>query len=225
MANAGDGQKDSRPGFKRPSYLGGMGGPGKITQDKSVSSNEVEPKTGETEHAVEEKEDTQLFTWRVWLMPRRPLVSAVVIGVLILSLAFAYWTFPQIIFILAVALILLNRLAAYLFPVNYILTEKTVGYRTLLARDIRDWARFFTYQEFPDGVLLAHDSRNIRGRMKEGLFLYYDTDNSSKDEILKVVKAKLRPPAEAIQHDSQEKQEKGGFKSALRRVRDLKKKT
>ncbi len=224
MANAADGQKDSRPGFKRPSYLGGTGGPGKISQGESVTSNEQEPKTSETKKAVEEKEDTKLYSWRVWLLPRRPLVSTVVIGVLVLSLILAYRTFPQVVFLLAVTLILLNRLAAYLFPVTYILTEKTVGYRALLARDVRDWTRFFTYQEFPDGVLLAHDSRNLRGRMKEGLFLYYDNESSNKDEVLKVVQAKLRPPAEAIQYDNQEKKGKGGFKSALRRVRDLKKK-
>ncbi len=216
---------NARPKVSRPSYLGGPGSASRL------SGNEPLPpeKGGTGSTAPEEsseapKEDVELYSWRIWLLPRRPWVSALVVGVMILSLGFAYWAFPQVIFVVVVTLILLNRLAAYLFPVRYTLTEETVGYRTILAKDVRGWNRFFTYHQFPDGVLLSHDVRSIRGRLREGLFLYYNQDGSNKDEVLKIVQAKLKPPAEAGKKEGDGTQYKGGLGSALRRIRDFRKK-
>ncbi|MGI6643961.1 MAG: hypothetical protein ACOX3V_08235 [Bacillota bacterium] len=210
------------PRVKRPSYLGGPRPSGTEPHLPEKGENGV---TTPEESPETPKEDVELYSWRIWLLPRRPLISVVVISVMVLCLVFAYWAFPHVVFVVAVTIILLNRLAAYLFPVTYTLTEETVGYRTILAKDVRDWGRFFTYHEFPDGVLLAHDVRSIRGRLREGLFLYYNQDGSNKDQVLKVVQAKLSPPAEARKRKDDEGSYKGGLRSALRRIRDFRKRT
>ncbi len=199
----------------RPSYLRG-GRPGSIepviaTQEKPVEA--VEAKTV--------SEDKVLCQWKIWLFPRRPTVSAVVSIVIIGSLGLAYWTYPNALFISLIALLLVNRLAMYLFPVKYTIGEETVGYVTFLAKDKRTWDQFVTYYQFPDGVLLTHDQRGFRGRLKEGLFLYYHRDLSNKEQILDLVKTKLKPPKEVAREEPDPK--KGGLLSAWRRARRAKK--
>ena len=135
----------------------------------------------------------------------------------------AYWAFPNILFVGIITFILINRLAPYLFPVNYIFTEQTAGYSTFMAKDIRPWNRVFTYYAFPDGVLLANDVRRVRGRMREGLFMYYETGATNQDQILDVVRSKLKPPEEAMAPKAQD-ENKGGFGSAIRRIRKFRQK-
>ena len=150
--------------------------------------------------------------------PRRPGVSTAVVITLLACIGVAYWAFPNVLFVGIITFILINRLAPYLFPVNYILTEQTAGYSTFMAKDIRPWNKVFTYYEFPDGVLLANDIRRVRGRMREGLFMYYDTGAVNKEQILDVVRSKLRPPAEAMTPKSAD-DNKGGIGSAFRRIK------
>lgn len=168
---------------------------------------------------IEEKPDVTLSSWKVWLLPRRPAVSAGVVAALFACIGVAYWAFPELIFVGVITLILINRLAPYLFPVKYTLTEKTVGYSTFLAKDTRNWERIFTYYTYPDGVLLSNDVRSVRGRMREGMFLYYEPGATNKDEVLQVVQSKLRSPKEALAPAEGEQPFKGGIGSALRRVR------
>ncbi len=214
---------DSTPKVKRPSYLGGPGTKKAFGDEPASSKKGKAPAEKPESDRKEPKEDAELHTWRVWLFPRRPLVSAGVVLVIVLSLGFAYRMFPQPIFLLIFGVILMNRLATYLFPVNYTLTEETVGYRAILVRDVREWSRFFTYREFPDGVLLSHDVRSLRGRMREGLFLYYKDDLSNKDDVLQIVRAKLDLLEKARKEDAGDPAGKGGFRSALRRIRAVRK--
>jgi len=209
---SGGGGSAPKKSVSRPSYLGG-----------SRSQTQSLPVETKAEPVVSKpaSEDKALYEWKIWLFPRRPMVSAIVVLVVLGSLALAYWTYPEPLFIAIIALILLNRLALYLFPVKYTIGEVTVGYETLLARDKRTWDKFFTYYQFPDGVLLAHDTRGLRGRLKEGLFLYYNRDLSNKEQILDLVKARLKPPKEAMR-DDQSSPSKGGILSAWRRVRRAK---
>jgi len=225
MANKG-GEKRR---IRRPSYLRGPVVAGKVRakieegkKDESDKSRRAQQEAQE-DQKEELKKDLELYSWKVWLLPRRPLVSVLVVTSLIGSIALAYWAFPRLFFILVISVILVNRLAPYLFPVRYILREETVGYKTFLARDIRPWQRLFTYYEFPDGVLLTYDTRSIRGRIREGLFLYYDETGSNKDEILSIVRKKLKPPEEAFV-PKKEQGYKGGFRSALRRIRSIRSK-
>jgi hypothetical protein len=218
--------EQSQPGRPagRPSYLRGLRprekAPGAVKQEAKDEAKEVAP----VEEEQEAKEDVELYRWINWLLPRRPLVAVFVIASFIGSIAIAYWAVPQLFFVSVISVIFLNRLAPYLFPVTFILTEEKVGYRTFLARDIRPWNAFMAYREFPDGVLLTHDIRTFRGRMKEGIFLYYYQDGSNKDEILRIVSSKLKPLDEALSTDQKAKEEKGGLRSAIRRIRRLRSK-
>ena len=95
-------------------------------------------------------------------------ISVLVVASIHRCLGLAYWAFPQLFFVLIMAVILLNRLAVYLFPVKYILTEETVGFRTFLNRIFALGIKVLTYYEFEDGVLVSHDTRTVRGRLKSG---------------------------------------------------------
>ncbi len=214
-----DDQKKPRPASRRPSYL--TGPVGSVRPVPASALPEVAPKAGEARKEQEEvKEDHELYTWKVWLFPRRPLVSAAVVVALFALIALAYWAFPNPFFVSIISVILVNRLAPYLFPVKYVLTEQTVGYRTFLARDVRNWERIFTFYDYPDGVLLANDTRTMRGRLREGLFLYYEPGGTNRDDVLNVVNAKLKTPKEAMA-PKEERDYKGGVSSAFRRIRKL----
>ena len=214
-----DKQKPDRPRGRRPSYLTGPVGSAKPLP--ASGGSEIAP--GRKKEAVREeaKPDVQLYSWKIWLLPRRPAVSAAVVIALIGCVGIAYWALPQVLFVGIISLILLNRLAPYLFPVTFVLTEETVGYKTFLARDVRQWGRIFTYYQFPDGVLLANDVRSVRGRFREGLFLYFEAGGANKDEVLRVVQSKVKSPKEAVAPASGGHAYKGGVGSALRRIRKL----
>ncbi|HHW18786.1 MAG TPA: hypothetical protein GXX30_07780 [Firmicutes bacterium] len=217
------------PRVQRPSYLRGSIAPKAANPSRPEAVSAAQPGHERPEvqrpeaQKAEEKEDVELYSWSVWLLPRRPLVSVLVVASLIGSILLAYWTLPQVFFVVIISLILINRLAPYLFPVKYVMTEETVGYRTFLAKDIRPWGNLLTYYQFPDGVLLTHDTRTIRGRMKEGIFLYYEKDGSNKEQVLNIVRSKLKPPKEAFA-PREDNEYKGGIRSAWRRIRNLKSK-
>jgi len=201
---------------RRPAYLSGPAGSVKTSQETAAPRVEKPQEAAKQPEAAQE--DRELYRWKTWLLPRRPALSAVVVIVLVLCLGLAYWAFPQPLFMVVIGLILINRLAPYLFPVTWIFTEETAGYKTLLAKDVRKWGQIFTYYEYPDGVLLSNDLRTVRGRLREGLFVYYEPGGANKERVLEVVKAKLKPPKEAMApKDAQEF--KGGVGSALRRIR------
>jgi len=209
--------EQSRPGKTgRPAYLRGL----RPREKPPGEIKEVAP----VEEEQEPKEDVELYRWTNWLLPRRPLVAVFVIGSLIGCIALAYWAVPQPFFVAVITVIFLNRLAPYLFPVTFVLTEETAGYKTFLARDIRNWDVFLAYREFPDGVFLTHDIRTLRGRLKEGIFLYYYEDCSNKDEILRIVGSKLKPLDEALSTEPDKKENKGGLRSAFERIRRLRSK-
>lgn len=215
-----DKEKLDRPRSRRPSYLSGPVGSARPVP--ASAQPEAGPARKPAEQAGQDKPDVKLYSWSVWLLPRRPKVSAGVIVALLGCIGLAYWAMPQILFVGIITLILINRLAPYLFPLKYSLTEKTAGYSTFLARDVREWGRIFTYHQYPDGILLANDVRSIRGRMREGMFLYFEPNGANKDEVLKIVQAKLKPPTEALTPKEGDQQPyKGGIGSAFRRVRKV----
>ena len=201
---------------RRPAYLSGPSGPAKTSLEAPPPSADKAESVAKEPEAVQE--DRELYRWKTWLLPRRPALSAVVVVVLVGCLGLAYWAFPQPIFMVVIGLILINRLAPYLFPVTWVFTEETAGYKTFLAKDVRKWGQIFTYYEYPDGVLLSNDLRTIRGRLREGLFVYYEPGGANKERVLEVVKAKLKPPKEAMAPKG-EQEFKGGVGSALRRIR------
>lgn len=201
---------------RRPSYLSGPGGSRPLPAEEAKPAGSGAPAE---EPAPQEQEDRLLHSWSVWLLPRRPLVSAVVIAVLFLSIGMAYWAMPRLLFVGLITVILINRLAPYLFPVKYQISEQRVGYKTFLAADSRPWEKFFTYHTFKDGVLLANDTRSMRGRFKEGLFMYYGKDTPVED-VLATIGSKLPSPEEAMK-PKDNIEYKGGMGSALRRVRKV----
>ena len=204
---------------RRPAYLSGPAGPAKPSPAPPPPA--YAEKAGEAAKEAEEtKEDQEIYRWKTWLLPRRPAISAVVVVVVLGCLGLAYWSFPQPLFVVIIGLILVNRLAPYLFPVTWVFTEETVGYRTFLARDVRKWEQVFTYYEYPDGVLLSNDVRTIRGRLREGLFVYYEVGGTNKEKVLEIVKAKVKSPKEAMAPKT-DHEYKGGVGSALRRIRRI----
>lgn len=209
--------KKERPQSRRPSYLSGSAGTAKTASAQETAAPAKE------EAAQVPALDKEIMRWKVWLLPRRPAVSVAVVVTLIACIGVAYWAFPNLLFVGIITFILVNRLAPYLFPVTYILTEQTAGYKTFAAKDIRPWSKMFTYYEFPDGVLFANDVRGVRGRMREGLFMYYELGAPAKDQILDVVRSKLKPPTEAMA-PKPKAVGKGGIGSAIRRIRKTKQK-
>lgn len=212
-----DKEKSPRPRGRRPSYLTGPVGSAKAVPD-SAQPETASKKVLQQEEVIEDKE---LVSWKVWLLPRRPGISAAVIVTLLACIGVAYWAFPNVLFVAIITFILVNRLAPYLFPVKFILTEQTAGYKTVMAKDVRPWTKVFTFYEFPDGVLLSNDVRSIRGRLREGLFLYYEAGATNKEQVLDVVRAKLKSPADALAPKANDAGFKGGVGSALRRVKKL----
>lgn len=162
--------------------------------------------------------DTELLSWKVWLFPKRPMISTLVVSVVFVCLFLAYRAVPQLLFVAVLGLIFINRLAPYLFPVTFYIREVTVGYRTFLAKDQKRWDRFFCYSVFPDGVLLSHDTSGLRGRIREGLFLYFDKELASKDEIVAQVRARL-PSAKEAHESKGTTEKKAGVSYAWQRAK------
>lgn len=212
---------------RRPAYLRG-GTPGRQEKDSSgdAAKSASEALQGEARRAAgAESREEVLLSWRVWLLPKNPLKSLLVISSTIGMVALAYWAIPQFLFVGLICILILNRLAPYLFPMKYELTETTVSFKTYMASNKKQWSELFCYREFPDGVMLMHDPRKVTGRVREGIFLYYDDRLEHKDEILKIVSSRLRPLKEAIaaQPGKDKVTPKGGLFSAISRIRRLKK--
>lgn len=223
------GEGRSRDISRRPSYLRGAGN---RREDLAVS-RKAEKVVGETGREAAQEgadrvdgKDEILLTWHVWLLPRNPLKSVLVVSSLVGTIALAYWAVPQWLFTMLIAILILNRLAPYIFPVKYELKDATVTFKTYLASNTKQWNELFCYREYPDGVMLMHDPRTITGRMREGIFLYYDEKLEHKDEILRIVSSKLKPVSEALSGQPQRDKvsSRGGLLSAISRVRRLRQK-
>lgn len=219
----------SRNVSRRPSYLRSAG----IRRQDLEAPQETEKAPDESgkkgcQAAVGQVEakDEILLSWRVWLLPRNPLKSVLVVSSLIGMIALAYWAVPQWVFTILIAILVLNRVGPYIFPMKYELKDATVSFKTYLASNTKQWNELFCYQEYPDGIMLMHDPRTITGRMREGIFLYYDEKLEHKDEILRIVSSKLKPAREALSGKPQraEISYRGGLLSAISRVRRLKQK-
>ena len=225
------GSGSGRPGdvSRRPAYLRGTGEqrehPG-TSPKVEKNSEEATKEAGQRGAVLVEEKDEVLLTWRVWLLPRNPLKSAVVVFSLAGVIALAYWAVPSWIFVLLIAMLLLNRLAPYIFPVKYELTDATVSFKTYLASNTKMWKQLFCYREYPDGVMLMHDPRTVTGRMREGIFLSYDEELVHKDEILRIVSSKLKPVREALsgRPEATTINPRGGLFSAISRIRRLRRK-
>ena len=140
----GKGRKPDRgqPVVGRPSYLRGRSRfPEAAEKDEVQLTEEKVDEINKVEEA--KQEDTELYSWSIWLYPRRPFLSAFVTITMAGVLVVSYIVFPSKIFILFGALLLFNRLSQYLFPIKYTLTEYTVGYSSLFARDKREWINFY----------------------------------------------------------------------------------
>ncbi len=219
----------SRNVSRRPAYLRGAG----TRREDLEAPRETEKAPDESgrkacQAAVDQVDakDEILLSWRVWLLPRNPLKSVLVVSSLIGMVALAYWAVPQWVFTILIAILVLNRIGPYIFPMKYELKDATVSFRTYLASNTKQWNELFCYHEYPDGIMLMHDPRTITGRMREGIFLYYDEKLEHKDEILRIVSSKLRPAKEALSGRPQtaEVSSRGGLLGAISRVRRLRQK-
>lgn len=211
----------SKGASKRPAYLRG----GLWSRQEPSGSPAPESQTEKAGLPKTETQDEVLLTWRVWLLSRNIPKSVLVMVSTAAMIFLAYWAIPQLLFVGFITLLILNRLAPYLFPMKYELREKTVSYKTYMASNTKRWDELFCYREYPDGIMLMHDPRTITGRVREGIFLYYDESPGHKDEILRIVSSKLRPLKEAVaaRADGDGVSPKGGLFSAISRLRRLRK--
>ncbi|MBE3519495.1 MAG: hypothetical protein IMW97_04225 [Firmicutes bacterium] len=225
-----EGSSEGRSGHvsRRPAYLRGT--VPRRDVETPLRAKEAVVETGEgagrvAADKVDEKDEI-LLSWRVWLLPRNPLKSVLVVSSFVGMLALAYWAVPQVVFTILIAILILNRIGPYIFPMKYELKDATVSFKTYLASNTKRWDELFCYSEYPDGVMLMHDPRTITGRMREGIFLYYDEKLEHKDEILRIVSSKLKPAKEALsgRPKAGEVSSTGGLLSAISRVRRLRQK-
>jgi len=135
--------------------------------------------------------DEVLLRWTVHLFKRRKLVSLLVVLGIVGSTALVHWVYPFAPFTAFAFLVLVFSVATYLFPVHYRLSSSGVEMRTLLNREKRSWADFVCYVRYPDGVQLAFDARNLRGRILKGIFLFYDEGKELEPRIISIVAERL----------------------------------
>lgn len=213
---------------RRPTYLRGMAVRRDVETSRGAKEavNETGKEAGQVAGDQVDAKDEILLSWRVWLLPRSPLKSLLVISSVVGMIALSYWAVPQWVFTILIAILVLNRLGPYIFPMKYELKDVTVSFKTYLASNTKQWNELFCYREYPDGVMLMHDPRTITGRMREGIFLYYDEKLEHKDEILRIVSSKLKPAREALSGQPQraEISYRGGLLSAISRIRRLRQK-
>ena len=143
-----------------------------------------------------EEEDEVLLQWSVHLFKRRRGISALVVGMVIMATYFGYWLFHEWFLSVIVVLISVGALSAYFFPISYTLSQRGMKMKNFLAREDKQWHEFWTYVHYPDGVLLAYDQRKLKGRVRQGVMLYYDDEGELKDKISEIVSPRLPSPEE-----------------------------
>jgi hypothetical protein len=125
-----DTDNEQKPRSRRPSYLGGPAGPAKAPVAPARPSQVAPPKREEPPPPIEDKE---ILRWKVWLLPRRPWVSAAVVATVVASVGLAYWAVPNAFFVIAITLILLTVSGPSLFSRLLTSSRANGGNKTLFA--------------------------------------------------------------------------------------------
>ncbi len=139
-------------------------------------------------------EDKILLQWSVHLFKRRQGISALVLALVAMATYFGYWLFDEWFLAVLVLLISIGALSAYFFPISYTLSERGMKMANFLAREEKEWKDFWTYVHYADGVHLSYDQRRLKGRVRQGVMLYYDDKKELKDTITEIVSTRLPPP-------------------------------
>jgi hypothetical protein len=119
-----------------------------------------------------------------------------VVGVILATTALTYYVYREWYVPVLLLLISMGALSAYFFPIRYTLSDQRVKMTNFLAREDKGWDDFWTYHVYPDGVQLAFDQRNLRGRVRGGVMLYYDDQPAHRDRIMEIVTSHLQSPRE-----------------------------
>jgi hypothetical protein len=141
----------------------------------------------------EEPEET-LLQYRVHKLKEQPGKSALVIAAMIAIAGIAFYAYPNALFGVISIAILMFSISFFLFPVKYRFTNKGVHMRNLVSMEYRGWDRFYDYFIYKDAVLLSFDYRTIRGRVQKGYLIYFDPERQNRDQLLEIVKAKIKKP-------------------------------
>lgn len=145
---------------------------------------------------VEPVEEKVLLTWSVHLCKRRRKVAATVISIIVLATGLAYYVYREWYVPFALLLICAGSLSAFFFPIKYVLTNERVKMTNFIARENKKWEEFWVYHRYPDGIQVAYDHRNLRGRIRSGIMLYYDDRVATQETLTAIVSARLKSSQE-----------------------------
>jgi hypothetical protein len=123
-------------------------------------------------------------------------VAAAVIAIIVLATGLAYYVYRAWYVPLALLLICAGSLSAFFFPIKYVLTSERVKMTNFIARENKRWEEFWVYHRYNDGIQVAYDHRNLRGRIRGGIMLYYDDRVATQETLTEIVSARLRSSQE-----------------------------
>jgi hypothetical protein len=115
----------------------------------------------------------EALTWRVHLAAAAPRRAAVVLWIIFLTGALAGWLFQGPLPALVVMFVLLNAVAEYLFPIQYLLSDKGAEMRCFLARRAIVWRDVRRVYRQPGGLKLSPLERPGRREAFRGLLLRF----------------------------------------------------
>lgn len=159
---------------------------------------------------VEPAEEKVLLTWSVHLCKRRKNVAAFVIGIILLTMALSYYVYREWYLPVLLLTICAGSLSAFFFPIKYVLTDRRVKMTNFIAREDKRWEDFWVYHYYHDGVQVAFDQRNLRGRIRGGVMLYYDDRIATKETLTEIVSPRVKSSQE-IKKAKEKELEKTGI--------------
>ncbi|HAI20599.1 MAG TPA: hypothetical protein DCM14_01645 [Clostridiales bacterium UBA8153] len=136
------------------------------------------------------------MTWSVHLCKRRRKVAAAVIGIIVLATGLTYYVYRVWYVPLALLVICAGSLSAFFFPIKYVLTTERVKMTNFFTRENKKWEDFWAYHRYHDGIQVGYDPRNLRGRIRGGIMLYYDGRVATEETLTEIVSARLKSSQE-----------------------------
>jgi len=131
--------------------------------------------------------------YTVHQLKQHPGKAALVVLAIILVAVLAYKAESPFFGLIALAIMVFS-VSWFLFPIRYKISNRGIYWRTFFGSEQRGWNEFYDYGIYPDAVQLLFDYRNLRGRVRKGVLVYFDLNREQKEKLIESVKAHIVKP-------------------------------
>ncbi len=140
-------------------------------------------------------QENVLLRWESQPAKARPRTAIVVALFLLLLVVIVYLLTYSPLFTVAGALILWGSLSQFFLKTTFEFGDKTIRVRYLINKIEKDWSQYRTYYEDKNGVLLSPFVRTSRLENFRGIYIRFA---GNRDEVMRIVKAKINMPEDPI---------------------------